>query len=220
MRFSTLVALHSPWMHNGTVNAIETEETRRTDALLRDITQKVSVNLAQGECQLGVDIEAMSPWGLFFGYHLCRELERRAVECSPEVDALAKTLRTTMLEIDGRWNASGRHTFMSQLLLRSLTHRCRIVPSAARGTRNNGQVLNGRWLEPGQQTSREASRRGFRRFRSSPARLDSFPLLHLSHDMRRTDIYSKNLTRRMIYSGHCRDKASQNCGSRLTVKKA
>lgn len=102
---STLLALHLPPLSAAhTANA---PGSQRSTAAIHEITTRIRTKLIGNECLVGREPETMSPWGLYFAYHICRIHlpSRRTSAVSAEV---VKSLKDTFTMIDTRWSAAGR----------------------------------------------------------------------------------------------------------------
>ena len=104
---STLVALHYPWLYSDSANQVDKERSHRAKTVIQHITQKISENLIANQCFLGRDPEGMSPWGLFFAYHVCVFHMRITRGVSNASAKVVKSLKETFAAIDIRWNAAG-----------------------------------------------------------------------------------------------------------------
>ena len=110
--YSTLLALHSPWLYSESTNALDQDRAQRARGVVQQITERIRENLMARRCFLGRDPEGMAPWGLFFAYHVCgfhmraaREGEGDGEEVEVEV---VRSLKETFAAVDVRWNAAGR----------------------------------------------------------------------------------------------------------------
>ncbi|KAF2801827.1 putative fungal-specific transcription factor [Mytilinidion resinicola] len=97
--YSALVALYMPSFYA----ADDTDRSQRARVVIRQINETVSRNLVRQRCFIGRDPEAISPWGLFFAYHLCGA----HIRYGRGIPELVKILRETFTGIDARWNAAG-----------------------------------------------------------------------------------------------------------------
>ena len=103
---SALVALYTPWLYSDGVSIADRDRSRRAKVVVEQITETICTNLVDHQCFLGRNPEDMSPWGLFFAYHVCgaQMHANRDVSEEPEV---VKSLKEAFLAIDVRWNAAG-----------------------------------------------------------------------------------------------------------------
>ena len=106
LKYSALVALHAPWLCSDVTDTFDEDRSQRAKALVQQMAEKIETNLVEKECFLGRCPEDMSPWGLYFAYHICRAQIRSDREISGESE-LAKVIKETFLTIDVRWNAAG-----------------------------------------------------------------------------------------------------------------
>jgi hypothetical protein len=73
--------------------------------VVEQISTLIESNLVGQQCFVGRDIDGVSPWGLFFAYHIClisQGSERTILK--PEV---ARELKATLVKVDARWNLAG-----------------------------------------------------------------------------------------------------------------
>ena len=126
---STLVALHYPWLYSDSTNQVDIERCDRARAVTQKITQKIRANLIANQCFLGRDPEDMSPWGLFFAYHVCVFHMRVTRGTSSAPAEVVKSLKETFAAIDVRWNAAGTSIVFIQLLKSNRWRRC-LSPTA------------------------------------------------------------------------------------------
>lgn len=106
MTYSTLVALHAPHLPlNGTAEP-DNERSRLAQATIEQIIEKIKEKLVKLRCFILQDHVEISPWALFFAYHVCGMMLS-----SPRADDLSAEVLRTVLEafrtIDVRWNAGG-----------------------------------------------------------------------------------------------------------------
>ncbi|KAI9706240.1 MAG: hypothetical protein M1820_004815 [Bogoriella megaspora] len=106
--YSTLLALYTPWLHSDSVsmNDPDSDRAQRAIAVVEQVTETISTNLIRKQCFLGRSPEDMSPWGLYFAYHICRVHMQFSRHNSNSAE-IVKNLRETFLKIDARWNAAG-----------------------------------------------------------------------------------------------------------------
>ena len=103
---SALVALYTPWLNSDGVSTFDRDRSRRAKLVIQQITETISTNLVDHQCFMGRDPEDMSPWGLFFAYHVCGAHLHSSRAASDEPDIL-KSLKEAFLAIDVRWHAAG-----------------------------------------------------------------------------------------------------------------
>ena len=103
---SALVALYTPWLYSDGVNMVDRDRSQRAKLVIQQITETISTQLVDHQCFLGRDPEDMSPWGLFFAYHVCgfHVQSSRAASAEP---GIVKSLKEAFLAIDVRWNVAG-----------------------------------------------------------------------------------------------------------------
>ena len=108
-KHSALVALYTPWLYSDSASASTADRDRslRAKVIVQQITEKIATNLVGHQCFLGRNPEDMSPWGLFFAYHVCGahiHSSHREGSVEPEI---VKRLKEAFLAIDVRWNVAG-----------------------------------------------------------------------------------------------------------------
>lgn len=108
---STLVALYIPWLYSDPRKP-ETERSQRAKIVIEQITETMRTNMIDGQCFFGRYPDKMSPWGLFFAYHICA-INMRVGDSSPTSTAIAQSLKEMFEKIDGRWNAAGKIKFLN-----------------------------------------------------------------------------------------------------------
>ncbi len=64
------------------------------------------MNQVEQQCFAGRNPEEMSPWGLFFAYHICAAHVRSDREAYASAE-IVKIMREGLLMMDVRWNAAG-----------------------------------------------------------------------------------------------------------------
>ena len=114
---SALVALYTPWLYTDGVSTADRDRSLRAKVVIQQITEKIATNLVGHQCFLGRNPEDMSPWGVFFAYHVCgthMHSAHREGSLEPEI---VKRLKEAFLAIDVRWNVAG--TFASCLISHS-----------------------------------------------------------------------------------------------------
>ncbi|MCJ1443426.1 MAG: hypothetical protein MMC23_003924 [Stictis urceolatum] len=104
--YSAIVALHNPWLYPEGPGESDTDRSQRAKVVIQQITETINTNLVERQCFLGQDFEDVSPWGLFFAYHICG-YHTRYKRGNAESIMLVKSLRETLLAIDTRWNVVG-----------------------------------------------------------------------------------------------------------------
>lgn len=62
--------------------------------------------MIERQCLIGRNPETMSPWGLYFAYHICR-LHMPSRQTCPASAEFVKNLRDTFEAIDVRWSVAG-----------------------------------------------------------------------------------------------------------------
>lgn len=130
-----------PWLHSASSSTARMDHSQRARYLVRQITDRINVNLVEQQCFLGRSPEDMSPWGLFFSYHICRaHLGSNQESSSSNSSGVVRSLHETFLAIDVRWNAagiSGKPPCISVIP----NHWCRYLSPAPRGARSTEQDL-------------------------------------------------------------------------------
>ena len=112
---SALVALYTPWLYSDGASVADRDRSLRAKVIIQQITEKITTNLIGHQCFLGRNPEDMSPWGLFFAYHVCgahMQFAHREGSVEPEI---VKRLKEAFLAIDVRWNVAG--TLASWLII-------------------------------------------------------------------------------------------------------
>ena len=113
-----------PWLYSdGGASPADRDRSLRAKLVIQQITEKIATNLVDDQCFLGRNPEDMSPWGLFFAYHVCGAHMHSAHREGSAEPEMVKRLKETFLAIDVRWNAAGMspHTpFYYSILLLSL----------------------------------------------------------------------------------------------------
>lgn len=107
---SALVALYTPWLYSDSASIADRDRSLRAKVIIEQITEKIATNLVGHQCFLGRNPEDMSPWGLFFAYHVCgahMQSSHREGSVEPEI---VKRLKEAFLAIDVRWNVAGTWT--------------------------------------------------------------------------------------------------------------
>ena len=105
-RHSALLALHIPALSSH-ARVGNTPAPQRATAAVQYITERISANMIKRQCLVDRNPEDMSPWGLYFAYHVCRFHlpSRRTSPASAEID---KSLRDTFVKMDVRWSIAGQ----------------------------------------------------------------------------------------------------------------
>ena len=106
------MALYTPWLYPSAASPPDSDRSQRASVVLSQITEKIATNLIGHQCFLDREPEDMSPWGLFFAYHVCAahmHISHREGTVEPEI---VKRLKETFVAIDVRWNAAGMFHFM------------------------------------------------------------------------------------------------------------
>ena len=85
---------------------VDRDRSQRARLVIQQITEKIRTNLVKDQCFLGRDPEDMSPWGLFFAYHVCG-VHMHSSRAASEEPGIVKSLKEAFLAIDVRWNAAG-----------------------------------------------------------------------------------------------------------------
>ena len=106
LKYSALVALYTPWLCSDGVSMVDRDRSQRARVVIQQITATICTNLVDHQCFLGRNPEDMSPWGLFFAYHVCGTHMHSNRETSDEPE-IVKSLKEAFLAIDVRWNAAG-----------------------------------------------------------------------------------------------------------------
>jgi hypothetical protein len=101
--FSALVALYTPWLYAHSSKP-ETDRSQRAKVVMQEIAETIHTNLIERQCFLGRSPEDMSPWGLFFAYHICGVYMRLGDSNSTTI---VQSLKETLEKIDVRWHAAG-----------------------------------------------------------------------------------------------------------------
>lgn len=83
-----------------------TNRTKHSKNVIQQITERISVNLAENQCLFSRNLEELPPWSFFFAYRICAAHVLSGRE-TPESSAVVKKMRETLLETDTRWNAAG-----------------------------------------------------------------------------------------------------------------
>ncbi|KAK6595323.1 fungal specific transcription factor domain-containing protein [Botrytis cinerea] len=105
--YSTLLALHTSSLSPHPSNPpspLDQHRTERKAQLLQRITQRIIANMSTPRSLLGRDPNSISPWALFFGYHMCVEQIRSKDPSSHDIVVL---VRKGFEEADVRWNVAG-----------------------------------------------------------------------------------------------------------------
>ncbi|MCJ1312282.1 hypothetical protein MMC25_005956 [Agyrium rufum] len=112
--YSTLVALHLPWFPSRTVGIANPVRSQRARSFIREICDKININLVENRCYVGRDLEDISPWGLSFAYQICVV----HVRCPQGLVPLAvfDRLRDMLIMFDSRWNAAGSYLLLLEAL--------------------------------------------------------------------------------------------------------
>ena len=137
--YSTLVALHMPWFCSDSAGAVDTDRSERAREVVQQITETISTNLVKRQCFLERDPRSMSPWGLFFAYHIS-SVHMRSSSRDPDSLEVAKSLKNTFLTVDARWNVASTSLASCPRLVFIITN-FRCLSAAPRSTRSNKQVL-------------------------------------------------------------------------------
>ncbi|KAL2698184.1 hypothetical protein AAEP93_010894 [Penicillium crustosum] len=104
--YSAIVALYTPWLSSDAVEEMDSPRSQRAKVILQQVTERINANLIERQCFLGRDPEDMSPWGLYFAYHICGA-HMRSNSKAPHDLEVARRLREGFTDIDVRWNAAG-----------------------------------------------------------------------------------------------------------------
>ena len=104
---SALVALYTPWLYSDGASIADRERSLRAKVVVQQITEKIATNLVDHECFLGRNPEDMSPWGLFFAYHVCGAHMHSSHREGSDEHKMVKRLKEAFLAIDVRWNVAG-----------------------------------------------------------------------------------------------------------------
>ncbi|KUJ08129.1 putative fungal-specific transcription factor, partial [Mollisia scopiformis] len=104
--YSTLVALYTPQLDSNDPRFVETNSSRRARVGIQQITETIKGNLVDNDCFFGRNPEELSPWGIFFAYHICA-IHMRSSRENPASLLIVKSLKETFRAIDIRWNAAG-----------------------------------------------------------------------------------------------------------------
>lgn len=113
---SALVALYTPWLYSDGTNPADRDRSLRAKLIVQQITEKIATNLVGDQCFLGRNPEDMSPWGLFFAYHVCgAHMHSAHREGSAELE-MVRRLKDAFLAIDVRWNVAGMSRSYSIIL--------------------------------------------------------------------------------------------------------
>ncbi|KAF2111959.1 putative fungal-specific transcription factor [Lophiotrema nucula] len=101
--YSTIIALYAPSLGSQSADSAGKPYLQRANATAEFVTATISVNLIEQQCQIGRNPERMSPWGLFFAYHICRVhlRSRRSSSVSAEI---VRSLTHTFQNVATRWN--------------------------------------------------------------------------------------------------------------------
>ena len=114
LTYSALVALYTPWLYSDGVSIVDRDRSQRARVIIQQITETIRANLVHDQCFLGRNPEDMSPWGLFFAYHVCGTYIHSNRDASNEPE-MVKSLKEAFCAIDVRWNAAGTHRVISSL---------------------------------------------------------------------------------------------------------
>lgn len=104
---STLIALHAPWIHSKHTDPSSAQRCHTARMVVQQITDRISANLVERKCFVGRDLESISPWGLFFAYHICSALMYSRRDLSEQEQEVVKTLKESFTAINARWNIAG-----------------------------------------------------------------------------------------------------------------
>lgn len=83
--------------------------------VIEQIIERINANLVERQCFMDRSPEDMSPWGLFFAYHVCVVHARYNPE-TPDSCAVVNGLKQTLSTIDIRWNVAGIFDYGSRFL--------------------------------------------------------------------------------------------------------
>ena len=100
------MALHTPWLPFNRFCAPDSERSHRANIVMQQITDRINANLVEGRCLSDRDPEDITPWGLFFAYHICAS-HMRLPQSTRDTKKIVEVLKGTFLRIDARWNAAG-----------------------------------------------------------------------------------------------------------------
>ena len=80
--------------------------SQRAHTAFQYISEKLNANLIERQCFQGRNPDEMSPWGLYFAYHICRVHMpcRRYSVLSADI---VKTIQDIFIKIDARWSVAG-----------------------------------------------------------------------------------------------------------------
>ncbi len=112
---SALLALYTPWLYSDGVSTVDRDRSQRAKIIVQRITETICTNLVDNQCFLGRNPEDMSPWGLFFAYHVCGAHMHSHLEASDEPE-IVKSLKEAFLAIDVRWNVAGTSCHLQSAL--------------------------------------------------------------------------------------------------------
>ncbi|MCJ1385696.1 hypothetical protein MMC17_008819 [Xylographa soralifera] len=104
--YSALVALYTPWLYSDAVTIADRDRSQRARVIIQQITETICMNLVDHQCFLGRNPEDMSPWGLFFAYHVCGT-HMHSIRDASDRPEIVKSLKEAFCAIDVRWNAAG-----------------------------------------------------------------------------------------------------------------
>ncbi|EED14623.1 fungal specific transcription factor, putative [Talaromyces stipitatus ATCC 10500] len=105
--YSTLVALHTPWLASSSGSNIQ--RSLRAREVMQQITARVKMNLSERQCFVGRNPDDMSHWGLFFAYRICAYhiCSRGKKPLEPDLVEMVRSMREAFSMIDVRWNVAG-----------------------------------------------------------------------------------------------------------------
>ena len=104
---SALIALYTPWLYTNGATIADRDRSLRAKVVVQQITETIATNLVEHECFLDRNPEDMSPWGLFFAYHVCGAHMHSSHREGSDKPEMVKRLKEALLAIDVRWNAAG-----------------------------------------------------------------------------------------------------------------
>ncbi len=101
MGYSSLLALHTPWLSSN-----NSELSKRARTVVGQILEKTSTNLVVDQCLLERNPEEMAPWGLFFIYRISVVLLLLKDEIPNSLEIM-RAFRGTFLALSIRWKVAG-----------------------------------------------------------------------------------------------------------------
>jgi hypothetical protein len=81
--------------------------SRRANVMVDYTAQRISDNIIAHQCFVDCNHESMSPWGLYFAYHMCRLHTPSRITSSTSAETV-KALRDVFAKIEVRWRIAAK----------------------------------------------------------------------------------------------------------------